>query len=103
MTQDNLGDGQWFQEWRQEVIKQMKDNEIGSFSAPPIEGGKKRDEDLDKAFNEYKRRHDILLQDYNKRLIDNDEFDNRFAEVRTIYIDTIEEIWASDEYQWSSS
>ena len=83
MTQDNLG--------------------IGSFSTPPIEGRKKRNEDLDKAFNEYKRQHDSLLQDYNKRLIGNNEFDNRFAEVRTIYTDTIEEIWASDGYKWPSS
>tara|TARA_R100000306_G_C4278256_1_gene93713 strand:- start:202 stop:453 length:252 start_codon:yes stop_codon:yes gene_type:complete len=83
MTQDNLG--------------------IGSFSTPPIEGRKKRNEDLDKAFNEYKRQHDSLLQDYNKKLIGNDEFDNRFAEVRTIYTDTIEAIWASDGYKWPSS
>lgn len=62
----------------------------------PVEGGKKRDEDLDKAFNEYQRQHDILLDAYNKGTIGSVCFDISFAEVKQIYINEIERIRKGD-------
>lgn len=62
----------------------------------PVEGGKKRDEDLDKAFNEYQRQHDILLDAYNEGTIGSVCFDISFAEVKQIYINEIERIRKGD-------
>lgn len=49
-------------------------------------------DELDQAFNEYQRQHDILLNAYNESVIGNDEFDTRFQEVKQIYKNEIERI-----------